>query len=93
MPIKVEESPEPQPVNRLAALPEPPTAPPTPVGKPSIRAVLDQIDIMRDSLRSTVRQFGDVVEALRLIDKERRTIDREVELVREKLRALQAVSF
>jgi DNA polymerase III sliding clamp (beta) subunit (PCNA family) len=93
IPIMVEESPEPQPVNRMAALPEPPTASPTPVAKPSIRAVLDQIDIMRDSLRSTVRQFGDVVEALRLIDKERRTTDREVEVVREKLRALQGLSF
>jgi hypothetical protein len=90
-PTNSEDVPEPQPVNRLAALPEPPPAPPASVTKPSIRAVLDQIDVLRDSLRSTVRQFGDVVEALRLIDKERRTTDREVDVIREKLRALQGV--
>jgi len=77
------------PVSRVPAIHaiEPPAA------KPSIRAVLDQIDVLRDSLRSTVRQFGDVVEALRQIDKERRTSDREVEVIREKLRALQGVRF
>ncbi len=83
-PTHVELSPEPQPFNRLAAPQEAPT-------KPSIRGVLDQIDVLRDSLRSTVRQFGEVVEALRQIDKERRSSDRDVEVIREKLRALQGV--
>ncbi len=85
------EPPEPttMPVSRLPAIHaiEPPAA------KPSIRGVLDQIDVLRDALRSTVRQFGEVVEALRQIDKDRRTSDREVEVIREKLRALQGVRF
>jgi len=86
MPTYTEETPEPQPVNRLAAVPEPPT-------KPTIRSVIEQIDGIRDSLRSTVRQFGDVVEALRVVEKDRKASDKEVEVVREKLRALQGVSL
>ncbi len=81
-----EETPEPQPVNRLAAVPEAPT-------KPTIRSVIEQIDGLRDSLRSTIRQCGDVVDALRVVEKDRKTTDKEVEVVREKLRALQSVSL
>lgn len=92
MPTNTEETTEPQPVNRLAALPEAPTTP-EPPAKPTIRSVIEQIDGIRDSLRSTVRQFGDVVESLRLVEKDRKIADKEVELVREKLRALKGVSL
>ena len=92
MPTNTEETTEPQPVNRLAALPEAPTNP-APPAKPTIRSVIEQIDGIRDSLRSTVRQFSDVVESLRLVEKDRKIADKEVELVREKLRALQGVSL
>jgi len=88
-----EETPEPQPVNRLAALPEAPPTTPEPPIKPTIRTVIEQIDSIRDALRSTVRQFGEVVDALRIVEKDRKTTDKEVELVREKLRALQSVSL
>ena len=81
-----EETPEPQPVNRLAVVPEPPT-------KPTIRSVIEQIDGLRDCLRSTIRQCGDVVDALRVVEKDRKTTDKEVEVVRERLRALQSVSL
>jgi DNA polymerase III sliding clamp (beta) subunit (PCNA family) len=92
MPTNTEETTEPQLVNRLAALPEAPTTPEPPT-KPTIRSVIDQIDGIRDSLRSTVRQFGDVVESLRSLERDRKTTDKEVEIVREKLRALQGVSL
>jgi len=87
-----EETPEPQPINRLATVPQAP-APPEPPIKPTIRSVIEQIDGIRDSLRSTIRQFGDVVDALRVVEKDRKTADKEVELVRERLRALQSVSL
>jgi len=92
MPTNTEERAEPQPVNRLAVLPEPPTTP-EPPAKPTIRSVIEQIDGIRDALRSTVRQFGEVVDALRFVEKDRKATDKEVEVVREKLRALQGVSF
>ncbi len=85
---EVEPAPEPQPVNRLTPFTEE-----APKDKPTIRSVIEQIDGIRDALRATARQFGDVVDALRVVEKDRKTTDKEVELVREKLRALQAVSF
>jgi len=92
MPTNTEETTEPQPVNRLAAMPEAPTSPEPPT-KPTIRSVIEQIDGIRDSLRSNVRQFGAVVDALRVVEKDRKIADKEVELVREKLRALKGVSL
>lgn len=92
MSTNTEETTEPQPVNRLAALPEVPTTPEPPT-KPTIRTVIEQIDGIRDALRSTVRHFGEVVDALRVVEKDRKTTDKEIEVVREKLRALQNVSL
>ena len=80
-----EATPEPQPVNRLAPL--------TTATKPTVRTVIEQIDTIRDALKGVTRQFGDVVEALRSFEKEKRVSDREVEQVREKLRDLQSVTL
>ena len=87
-PATKEPSAEPQPVNRLAAIPEQPTE-----TRPTTRSVIEQIDGIRDTLKAAVRQFGDVVDALRHIEKDRKTTDKEVEVVREKLRAVQNVRF
>lgn len=83
-----EPSTEPQPVNRLAAMPEEPTE-----TRPTTRTVIGQIDGIRDTLKGALRQFGEVVDALRQIEKDRKTTDKEVEAVREKLRAVQSVRF
>ena len=83
-----EPTPEPPPVNRLAALQPKPTA-----TKPTVRSVIEQIDTLRDALKGTTRQCGEIVETLRTLEKERRTNDREVEQVREKLRAIQHVTL
>lgn len=76
---------EPTPVNRLAAL--------TPTTKPTVRTVIEQIDTLRDTLKGVTRQCGEVVEALRTLEKEQRTNDREVAQFREKLRAIQHVTL
>ena len=76
---------EPTPVNRLTAL--------TPTTKPTVRTVIEQIDTLRDTLKGVTRQCGEVVEALRTLEKEQRTNDREVAQFREKLRAIQHVTL
>ena len=83
-----ETTPEPPPVNRLATIEPKPTA-----TKPTVRSVIEQIDTLRDALKGTTRQCGEIVEALRTLEKERRANDREVEQVREKLRAIQHVTL
>ena len=86
----VESNPEPQPAIRTS-----PTNGEVKLGeiKSSVRSVIDQIDSIKESLKTVVRQFGDVVDALRQLEKEKKTNDKEVEGVREKLRAIQSVSI
>ena len=83
-------APEPEPVNRIApTIPEPKAT----ETKPTVRTVMEQVDGIRESLKSLGRQCGELVDALRQIEKDKRATDREVELVRDKLRAIQSVSL
>jgi len=59
----------------------------------SVRSVIDQIDGIKEALKAVVRQFGDVVDVLRQVEKAKKTNDKEVEGVREKLRAIQSVTL
>ena len=77
----------PEPVNRLPAQPEPPEI------KPTVRSVMELVDGIRESMKSIGRQCAEVVDALRQIEKDKRATDREVEQVRDKLRAIQSVSL
>jgi len=44
-------------------------------------------------LKGAVRQFGEVTDALRQVEKEKKANDKEVGQVREKLRAIQSVTL
>lgn len=61
--------------------------------KSSVRIVIEQIDTIKETLKIVVRQFGDVVDALRQVEKQKKANDKEVEGVREKLRAIQSVNI
>ena len=79
-----------QPISRLpATIPEPKVI----ESKPTVRTVMEQVDGIRESLKSLGRQCGELVDALRQIEKDKRATDREVEQVRDKLRAIQSVSL
>ena len=58
-----------------------------------MKAVIDQIDGIKETLKTVVRQFGDVVDALRQVEKEKKANDKEIEQVREKFRAIQSVTL
>ena len=83
-------NPEPQPVNRIV-----PINGDVQFGeaKSSVRSAIDQIDDIKETLKTVVRQFGDVVDALRHLEKEKKANDKEVEVVREKLRAIKNVTL
>jgi DNA polymerase III sliding clamp (beta) subunit (PCNA family) len=73
--------------NRIAAhedtTPEPQESP--------LRKALQQIDTMKDTLRAVVSEFSEVMAALKQAEKDKRTSDKEVEVIREKLRDIQSV--
>jgi hypothetical protein len=54
---------------------------------------MELVDGIKESMKSIGRQCGEVVDALRQIEKDKRATDREVEQVRDKLRAIQSVSL
>ena len=87
-------SPEPAPVV-TTPIPAPAVHPEEPPAilesKSSVKAAIDGIDSIRENLKTVVRQFGDVLVALRQAEKEKKLNDREVEAVREKLRGIQNV--
>lgn len=59
----------------------------------SIKGVLDQVDQLRDVLRSAIGSLNDVSKNLSAIQKERKASEKEIESIREKLRAIRSVSI
>ena len=76
---------EPQPVNRLVPF--------NGESKSPVKAVIEQIEALKDALKTVQRQFGDVVDALRQVDKQYKATDKEIEQIRQSLRAIQKVSI
>jgi len=56
-----------------------------------VRQVIQQVEHIKESLKGVLREFGEVMDHLRQIEKDKRASDKEVEAVREKLREIQSV--
>ena len=56
-----------------------------------MQQVIHRIDTLRDSLKGTLRDLGELLDLLKSAGKERKANDKEIEAVREKLRDLQNV--
>ncbi|MEQ2009516.1 MAG: hypothetical protein ABMA26_22265 [Limisphaerales bacterium] len=56
-----------------------------------VKAVIQHIENIKESLKGVLREFADVLDDLKQMEKEKKATDREMESVREKLREIQAV--
>lgn len=56
-----------------------------------MQQVIHRIDTLRDNLKGTLRDLGELLDLLKSAEKERKANDKEIEAVREKLRDLQNV--
>jgi len=64
----------------------------TPVTETSpVKAVIQHIENIKESLKGVLREFADVLDDLKQLEKEKKASDKEMESVREKLREIQAV--
>ena len=70
------------PMTKPAATTEPATA----VVESPIRQALLKVETIKDTLRGVLREFGDLNDLLRQVEKNHKASEKEVELVREKLR-------
>jgi septal ring factor EnvC (AmiA/AmiB activator) len=63
----------------------------TPTETSPVKAVIQHIDNIKESLKGVLRELNEALDGLKQLEKEKRASDREMETVREKLREIQAV--
>ena len=56
-----------------------------------MKAAMQQIDTIKDNLRSVLHQLSEVIGVLKAAEKEKRATEKEIDAFREKLREIQSV--
>jgi DNA polymerase III sliding clamp (beta) subunit (PCNA family) len=56
-----------------------------------VKAVIQHIEQIKETLKGVLKEFAEVMDGLKQLEKEKRASDKEMESVREKLREIQAV--
>ena len=70
-------------------MPKPPTKP-TPANSTSL---VDQVENIKESLKTVIRDLSDFADKVKLSEKEKRTSEKEVEAARATLKKLQQVTI
>ena len=60
---------------------------------PAIKSLVEQADGIKDTLRAIIREVSTMVDTFKAAEKEKRATDKEIEVVRAKLRQIQSVSL
>ncbi len=63
----------------------------TPTETSPVKAVIQHVENIKETLKGVLKEFADVIDGLKVIEKEKRATDKEIESVREKLREIQSV--
>jgi len=58
-----------------------------------IKSLVDQVDQIKDSLRSAIRELSTIVDTVKANEREKRTTEKEIEAIRTKLRQIQNVTI
>jgi hypothetical protein len=61
--------------------------------KPAMKTAMQQIDLLRESLRQTITGLNDVMKTLNQAYREHRTTARELEAIRDSVRSLQKIKI
>ena len=62
-----------------------------PADKPTLEKALEQIESVKGSYREAIRGLNDLTDTLKLIHKEHKSTEKEVQSVRSSLQKLQSV--
>lgn len=63
----------------------------TPTETSPVKAVIQHIENIKDTLKGVLKDFAEVLDCLKQLEKEKKASDKEMESVREKLREIQSV--
>lgn len=67
------------------------TSAPEPAVDTPLKAAVQNIEHIKETLKNVVREFNDLLDVLKQVEKEKKAGDREMETVRGKLREIQSV--
>jgi hypothetical protein len=62
-------------------------------GESNVKAVVQQVERIKDTLKGVINEFGDVLANLKLVEKEKKANDREIQSVRESLQEIQRIKI
>ena len=68
-----------------------PTEPQPTTETSPVKAGIEHVEHIKETLKSVLKEFAEVMDGLKVIEKEKRATDKEIESVREKLREIQSV--
>ena len=90
----VAEQPQAQPQQLTSTMPKETQTSPTeatPTETSPVKAVIQHIENIKDTLKGVLKEFAEVLDCLKQLEKEKKASDKEMESVREKLREIQSV--
>ena len=56
-----------------------------------VRAVIQHIENIKETLKGVIKEFAEVLDGLKQLEKEKKATDKEIESVRQKLHEIQSV--
>ncbi len=63
----------------------------TPIETSPVKAVIQHIENIKDTLKGVLKEFNEALDCLKLLEREKKASDKEMDSVREKLREIQSV--
>lgn len=90
----VAEQPQAQPQQPTSTMPKTTETNPTetaPTETSPVKAVIQHIENIKDTLKGVLKEFAEVLDCLKQLEKEKKASDKEMDSVREKLREIQSV--
>ena len=58
-----------------------------------IKSLVEHVEQIKENLKGVIRDLNNVIETVRLAEKEKRTNDKEIDAIRSKLRQIENVTI
>ena len=59
----------------------------------AVKSLVEHVEQIKENLKTVIRDLNNVIDIVKLADKEKRTNDKEIDAIRTKLRQIQSVSI
>jgi hypothetical protein len=58
-----------------------------------VKSLVEHVEQIKESLKTVIRDLNNVIDTVKLADKERKSSEKEIESIRTKLRQIQSVAI